>query len=254
MHVTILHEDEHLVAIDKPPGLLVHRTRLAAGTDDCALTRVRDQIGAFVFPVHRLDRATSGVLVFAKTSSAATVLAGAFENGSVAKRYLALVRGWPEACGVVNHPLARDPERASTGQPMLESRTVWRRLARLACSFAVDPRHATTRYALIEANPRSGRRHQIRRHFHHLAHPLIGDTTHGKGEHNRAIAAWLGIARLWLHALALTLVHPATSKRLTIRAPLGPEWRTLLTRDEWVWDDPACESFLVEGAGYPSDE
>lgn len=237
--LTILHADEAIVAIDKPAGLLVHRTRLAAGTEESALSRVRAQLGAFVFPVHRLDRATSGVLVFGRTPTAAQALARAFEDASVAKRYVALVRGWPEQRGVIDHPLARDPERASAGQPLLESRTSWRRLARVEWPFAVDPRHPTSRYALIEVHPRTGRRQQIRRHCHHIAHPLIGDTTHGRGEHNRAVAAWLGVTRLWLHALALTVPHPITGQPLTIQAPLGAEWRTLLTRGEWLWDDDA---------------
>lgn len=237
----LLHLDEHVVAIDKPVGLLVHPTGLAAGEHDAALGRLRDQLGARVHPLHRLDRATSGVVLFARSSEVARGLARDFATAQVAKRYLALVRGWPEAAGVIEHPLARDPERAAAGQALLEARTGFTRLGRVEWPFAVDARHPSTRYALVEARPETGRRHQIRRHLRHAAHPLIGDTTHGKGAHNRAVAAHLGITRLWLHAWEIAFTHPVTGGRLTIRAPLGPEWRTLVEHGPWCWDGADAE-------------
>lgn len=239
--LTLLHVDEHVVAIDKPAGLLVHPSGLAAGERDAALGRLRDLLGERVYPVHRLDRATSGVVLFARSPDDARVLAHAFATGQVAKRYLALVRGWPEPDGVIEHPLARDPERAAAGQVLLEARTRWTRLGRVEWPFAVDARHPSTRYALVEARPETGRRHQIRRHLRHAAHPLIGDTTHGKGAHNRAVAAWLGVTRLWLHAAEITIRHPRSDAPLTIRAPLGPEWRTLAAHGPWSWDGAGAE-------------
>jgi len=177
--------------------------------------------------LHRLDKATSGVLAFARGAAVARALGEAFESGRVRKRYLALVRGWPDQAGEVDHPLARDPELPSAGQPRLPAVTRWRRLATFEWPFP-DGRHATSRYALVEVEPLSGRRHQIRRHFKHLAHPLVGDTTHGKGAHNRAVAAWLGASRLWLHASRLEL--PAVDGRpaLAIESLPGAEWAPLL--------------------------
>ncbi|MFD0667243.1 pseudouridine synthase [Ramlibacter sp. MAHUQ-53] len=226
MILRILHLDAHQVAIDKPAGLLVHRTSLDAQEDRNALDLLQAQLGERLWPAHRLDKATSGVLLFARSAEAARELGLAFQEGRVVKRYFALVRGWPPEAGTIDHPLARDHEKPSAGQPHLEAVTQYRRLACFDWPFSVDPRHPTSRYALVEAQPLTGRQHQIRRHFKHIAHPLVGDSTHGKGAHNRAVAQWLGTARLWLHAHHLAL--PGAGGMLAIEAPCGPEWAPLL--------------------------
>lgn len=218
----LLHQDRDLVAIDKPPGLLVHPSALDAHETRNALALLQAQLGEPLWTVHRLDKGTSGVLLFARHAEAARALGAAFESGAIGKRYLALVRGWPPVSGEIDQPLARDPERPSAGQPRVAAVTRYRRLACFDWPFA-DDRHPSSRYALVEAEPLSGRRHQIRRHFKHIAHPLVGDSTHGKGAHNRAVAAWLGVARLWLHATRLTL----PDGRVMASAP-GAEWAPLL--------------------------
>jgi tRNA pseudouridine65 synthase len=219
----ILHEDADLVAVDKPCGLLVHPTALDAHEERSALQLLQAQRGERLHPLHRLDKATSGVLLLARNPQAARAWGAAFEAGTVRKHYLALVRGWPPEAGTIDHALARDPELPSAGQVRLPAVTHFRRLATFEWPFQVDARHATSRYALVEVQPESGRRHQIRRHFKHIAHPLVGDTTHGKGAHNRAVAQWLGTSRLWLHALRIAL--PAGP---VIEAALGAEWEALL--------------------------
>ncbi len=235
----LLYRDAQLVVVVKPPGLLVHRTALDAHEQRAALQLVRDQIGSPVWPVHRLDKGTSGVLAFALDPDTARHLGAQFEAGVPRKAYLALVRGWPAAAeGVIDHPLARDPERPSTGQPLLAARTRFERLARVEWPFATDARHPASRYALLQVFPESGRRHQIRRHMKHVAHPLIGDATHGKGAHNRAVAGWLQVQRLWLHALSLELVHPTTGTPLRFKAPPDADWHTLLAQGPWQWDAP----------------
>jgi tRNA pseudouridine65 synthase len=221
----ILHADDALVAVDKPAGLLVHPSGLDAHEQRTALKLLRDQLGQRLWPLHRLDKATSGVLLFARHADAAREWGLAFEQGRVRKRYLALVRGWPAEAGEIAQPLARDPELPSEGQERLPAVTRFRRLACFEWSFRVDA-HPTSRYATVEVEPLTGRRHQIRRHFKHLAHPLVGDTTHGKGAHNRAVAGWLGTSRLWLHALEVELL--AASGPVRISAAPGPEWSALL--------------------------
>jgi tRNA pseudouridine65 synthase len=227
----LLHVDDDLVAIDKPAGLLVHPSALDAHESRTALDLLRAQLGLPLWTVHRLDKATSGVLLFARSVEAARRLGAAFEAAQVHKRYLALVRGWPAASGEIDHALARDPELPSTGQKRLPAITRFRRLACHEWPFT-DGRHATSRYALVEVQPLSGRRHQIRRHFKHLGHPLIGDSTHGKGAHNRAVALWLGAQRLWLHASRLELPGIAGRATLEIDAPAGSEWQRLLPPTE----------------------
>ena len=226
MPLPIVHLDEDLVAIDKPAGLLVHPSALDAQEDRSALMLLRDQLGQHLWPLHRLDKGTSGVLVFARNAQAARRWGVAFDDGRARKRYFALVRGWPLDEGVIDQALARDPELPSTGQERLPAVTRFRVLDRFDWPFSVDGRHPTSRYALVEVEPLTGRRHQIRRHFKHIAHPLVGDTTHGKGAHNRAVAQWLGVSRLWLHARELELREGDVSVRMA--APCGEEWARLL--------------------------
>jgi len=219
---SIIHLDPDLVAIDKPAGLLVHPTSLDAHETHTALRWLEDTLGQRLFPLHRLDKATSGVLLFARHAEGARQWGRAFESGAVDKRYVALVRGWPDESGVIDYALARDPELPSEGQVRVPAMTRFSTLARHEWPFSADRRHATSRYALVEVEPLTGRRQQIRRHFKHIAHPLIGDTTHGKTTHNRAVAAWLGVRRLWLHATAVRLPGG-----LRVEAPCGAEWRSL---------------------------
>lgn len=240
--VVVHHEDEHLLIVHKPPGLLVHRTALDRHEHDSLLDRLRLWLSpaeaARLAPAHRLDKGTSGLLIFTRHAEAARQMGRLFDQGLVHKHYLALVRGWPAPAGACDHPLARDPERPSLGQPQLPALTRYRRLARVEWPLNVDPRFPTARYALVEAEPLTGRRHQIRRHFKHLAHPLVGDATHGKGPHNRAVAAWTGTTRLWLLAHRLSLPHPIHGQPLSCQAHPEPEWPALLQRGNWLADDP----------------
>ncbi len=202
----VLYRDEHLLAIDKPAGLAVHRGW--APERDVVVTRVADAFGVRPHPVHRLDRATSGVLLLALSPEAARRLGEAFAERAVDKRYLALVRGVPAAAGVLDHPVPSDEDRASPRVPAVTAWTV---------------REPFGRYTLVEARPLTGRLHQIRRHFKHLSCPLVGDVKYGKGVHNRFFRERFGLHRLFLHAAALGLRHPMTGEALLIEAPLPAE-------------------------------
>jgi tRNA pseudouridine65 synthase len=215
-----LHEDDDLLVLNKPAGLLVHPTALDAHETDTLLARAEAQWARRLFPAHRLDKGTSGVLLMAKTSDVASRLGEAFRDGRIAKTYLGLVRGWPrDASGSIEHPLARDPERPSQGQTLLPAETRWRCLQRYEWVFASQPGFVSTRGALLQLEPLQGRRHQLRRHCKHIAHPLLGDATHGKGPLNRAFAAHVGVQRLWLHAWRLGLPDGRQ-----FQAPPGAEW------------------------------
>lgn len=202
----VLYRDAWLIAVDKPSGLAVHR----GWAEDrvVALTRVRDLAGRHVHPVHRLDRATSGVLLFAFTGETTRRFQAELEAGRVEKRYLALVRGIPPEEGVIDHPLPRTP-----GGPRVPAVTEFRRLG-------VFERGVFERYAWMEVVPRTGRLHQIRRHFKHISHPLIGDVRYGKGEHNRLFRERFGLHRLALHALELAFAHPEDGHAVRIVAPV----------------------------------
>ncbi len=202
----ILFRDERLVAVDKPSGLLVHRG--GWGNDRVvAMTLVRDQLGRHVFPLHRLDRATSGVLLFALSSEEAALLCPLFEQGLIEKRYVALVRGVPPAEGLIDSPVPGSP----SGQ-RLPAVTRFRLLSALE--------NLSGRFSLVEAIPLTGRLHQIRRHLKHLGHPLIGDVNYGKGDLNRLFRERYGLRRLALHACSAAFAHPATGERIFAKAPL----------------------------------
>ena len=206
----------------------MHRTGLDAGETRFALQMLREQLGRPVWPAHRLDKGTSGVLLFALDADTAGAVGQQFETGhAIRKTYQAMVRGWSEAEGVIDHPLRRlrdDPHgrsgAAGEAQPAL---TRYRTLGRVQLPLA-QGRFESTRCALVELMPLTGRRHQLRRHLKHIAHPILGDATHGKGPLNRAVADLLGLQRLWLHATRLELDHPATGQRLRIEAEPGDEW------------------------------
>lgn len=222
----ILHRDDHLIAIDKPPGLLVHRTGLDAGETRFAVQLLRDQIGQPVWPVHRLDKGTSGVLLFALDAETAALMGRAFESGQgMQKTYHAIVRGWPADDGLIDHPLKRMPDDMRTErEEVQDAQTRFKTLER--CELPIPQgSFPTTRCALVELQPLTGRRHQLRRHMKHIAHPIIGDATHGRGPLNRAVAAFLGVQRLWLHAHTLSFVHPHTQMPIWLQATNGLPWR-----------------------------
>jgi tRNA pseudouridine65 synthase len=219
--LTILHRDAHIVAVHKPPGLLVHRSAISRDSV-FLLQRLRDQLGQRVYPVHRLDRATSGVIVFGLDPGTAAALADGFAAGTVVKGYLAVARGWVDAEGLIDHPV-RDEDAGADARP---ASTRYRRLATLELPYAVD-RYPSTRYSLVAVEPLTGRRQQIRKHFKHISHHLVGDTTHGNGRHNRFFRDRLGIDRLLLQAQSLTFTHPVGGALIAIEAVPDPAWRRI---------------------------
>jgi len=255
----ILYRDEWLIAVDKPSSLLVHRSPIAADAERFAVQLLRDQIGQRVYPAHRLDRGTSGVLLFALNREVAAALGQQFEAHTVDKRYVAIVRGYPPESGTIDHPLARlldpiersrgrgagarddlpeDEERSSSlgttpstasAQPAL---TRFRRLATTELPHAVD-RYPTSRYALVELEPESGRRHQLRRHLKHISHPIIGDSSYGKGRHNRLFHTLFGCQRLLLACTRLGLTHPVTRTPLILQAAPAEDFSRVMEALGW---------------------
>lgn len=226
----ILYQDDVVVAIDKPAGLLVHRTSLDSQATEFALQRLRDQIAAHVYPVHRLDRPTSGVLLFGLHPEAARDLTMQFADRAVEKTYTAFVRGFCDDCGSYDRPLRDKVDPRSTTRLQGAERdavTEFRTLDRFEVPFS-DGRHATSRYSLLRLVPRTGRRHQIRRHLKHASHPILGDTEHGDHRHNQRFRETFGLTRMLLVATSLGFTHPRTGRKLVLNAPLGREFEELL--------------------------
>ncbi|HEU4669782.1 MAG TPA: pseudouridine synthase [Dyella sp.] len=228
----ILYQDDALVAVNKPAGLAVHRSKLVGPADAFLVDLLREQLGGAVYLAHRLDRATSGVLLAARSSEVAGALGEQFMGREVDKQYLAVVRGWPEPSeGMVDYPL---PGARETG-PRHEARTRYRRLATVEVPIALG-RYPQQRYALVECAPETGRFRQIRKHMAHIHHPIIGDSQHGRSDHNRLFKQHFGCFRMLLHARRISLTHPLGGQPLSIEAPLDEAFRALLARFGWTTD------------------
>ena len=218
----VLHLDNAFAVVGKPAGLMVHDSALARGESDFAADRLREQFGRPVFLVHRLDRATSGCLLLAFDRETAGALGRTLMSHEVHKTYWAICRGWPEDAFVIDHPLDGGPGKPDK-KPAV---TAFRTLARVELDEP-SAGFPTSRYAWLEATPRTGRFRQIRRHLKHVSHHLIGDTSHGDGRHNRAFRM-RGIHRMLLHARSLGFVHPHTGEPLLVEAPVEGEFAKAL--------------------------
>ena len=233
----ILYQDKHIVAINKPSGLLVHKSPIDKHETRFALQEVRDQVGQYVYPVHRLDKPTSGVLLFALSKEVAAVMSDAFRENAVKKEYVAVLRGYVEDKGVVEHPLKQmldtkaEKERGITKEEQ-EACTEYECLATVELPYAVKP-YATARYSLVRLKPQTGRKHQLRRHMKHIHHHMMGDTKHGRGEHNTLFREKFDCHRLLLHARQITFVHPVDKRTLVIKAGFDETFKKLLETFGW---------------------
>ena len=216
--IPVLHQDAQLAVVDKPAGLMAHASAMARGEDDFLVDRLRRQFDRPVHLVHRLDRATSGCLLVAFEREVAAELGRIFMSREVDKDYLAVCRGWPEAELLLDYPLDGGP-----GKP--ERKPAVTRFTRLATAeiSTASAQHPSSRYALLNCSPQTGRYRQIRRHLKHLSHHLIGDSSHGDGRHNRAFRM-AGVHRMLLHAWRLSFRHPGSGRAISVVAPLDPEF------------------------------
>lgn len=234
----ILYQDECCVVINKPTKMLVHRSWLDRHETVFVMQTLRDQLGKLVYPVHRLDRPTSGALLFALDSDSARVLSGQFEEKTVQKQYLAVVRGYAPERLVIDYPLKVRLDKiadkfADSTKPPEDAITKLECLATTEQPFVSCARFATSRYSLVRLTPTTGRKHQLRRHMKHIFHPIVGDTTYGDKVQNRAITANLGVNRLLLHAQMLEFTHPKTGERVAVRASVDGEFTQVLERFGW---------------------
>ena len=233
----ILYQDEHIVAINKPSGLLVHKSPIDKHETRFALQELRDQIGQYVYPVHRLDKPTSGVLLFALNAETAKTVSQLFRDNLVQKEYIAIVRGYTESKGEIDHPLKQmldtkvQKEKGITKEEQ-EAQTEYERLETVELPYPVS-RYPVARYSLVKLLPKSGRKHQLRRHMKHIFHPIVGDTKHGRGEHNNLFRKKFECHRLLLHAQKMVFMHPVSKKKLVIVAPLDQVFEDLFKVFRW---------------------
>lgn len=218
-----------MVAINKPHGLLVHPSSLARDASQFALHLLRDQLGQKVYPVHRLDRKTGGVLMFSLDKALLPEWQQSFRNGWVKKKYLAIVRGYIEQSGSIDYPIKKENGK------LQEAVTNYKCLHRAELHFPFGI-HQTSRYSLVEIQPLTGRMHQIRKHFSHIRHPIIGDRPHGCNKQNRLFKEKWNMETMMLHALEASLLHPVHNHRITIRAKLQAEFLRMMHIMSWELD------------------
>jgi tRNA pseudouridine65 synthase len=223
----IIYRDEYLIAINKPHGLLVHRSTIAADAEEFALQLLRDQIGLKVNPVHRLDRATGGALLFAFDKEVEIALQKQFSDNQISKNYLAIVRGYTPDSENIDYPLRKEN---GTLQEAFTSYTTLKR-AEIAVPLG---KHNTSRYSLIDVRPTTGRMHQIRKHLSHVNHPIIGDTTHGCNKQNKLFREKWAMTTLLLHASSLSFNHPVTGSLIRIVAPVNAEFVRVVGLMGWA--------------------
>lgn len=217
----IVYQDEHLIAINKPHGLLVHRSKIANDATEFALQMLRDQIGKQVSPVHRLDRKTAGVLLFAFEKDVEIAMQKQFQEGLVSKKYLAVLRGFAPDELEIDYPLAKE------NGTIQDAFTAFKTLQRTEIDVAFG-KHATSRYSLVEATPTTGRMHQLRKHFAHIFYPIIGDRKHGCNKQNKFFKEQFDMTTMLLHATELKFIHPVTKTEVLIQAELQEEFKQAL--------------------------
>ncbi|MCO4844562.1 MAG: tRNA pseudouridine(65) synthase TruC [Sulfurovum sp.] len=233
----ILYQDTYLVAINKPSGLLVHKSPIDKHETQFALQMLRDQIGQYVYPIHRLDKPTSGVLLFALSAEMAQTMSLLFRSSQVHKEYIAIVRGFTEDASLIDYPLkqmldTKEQKQKGITKEVQEAQTGYERLATVELPFPVS-RYPVARYSLVKLFPKTGRKHQLRRHMKHIFHPIVGDTKHGRGEHNKLFREKFDCHRLLLHANRLSFMNPINKQLLVIDAKTDDTWHKLFRNFGW---------------------
>ena len=217
----IIHQDEYIIAINKPHGLLVHQSPIARDAEEFALQLLKNQIGKFVWPCHRLDRKTGGLLLFALDKETEKEIQMLFRDNKIKKRYLAIVRGHTPDHLVIDYPLMKE------NGVMQDAITHFRTLQRTELPIPFG-KHETSRYSLVEAEPQTGRMHQLRKHFAHINHPIIGDRPHGCNKQNKLFKERWQMDSMMLHASALDFQHPKTKEHLYLTVKPQPEFQRTL--------------------------
>lgn len=233
----ILFEDDNLIAVNKPSGLLVHPSWIAPRGTPNLTSMLREYLQGTAYTIHRLDRPTSGVIVFGKNKETAQRMNQKFADRDVQKTYLCMTRGYTPEGDVIDYPLKEKLDKladkmSNPDKPAQEAVSEYRRLGTVELPIAVG-RYPASRYSLVEVKPKTGRKHQIRRHMKHISHPLVGDTKHGDGRHNQAFRDHFELDRLLLMAIELSFRHPESGELLTLKAPVDSSVDQLFSQFGW---------------------
>lgn len=229
MHIPIIYEDDHVFAVNKPNDVLVHKSHYARNITDHTLIELLQQQTQYhsLMPIHRLDRKTSGVILFAKEKEYLPVFSKLFEHQAIHKTYKAIVRGHTPSSGEIDTPIKRDDNGVYKA-----ALTHYKTLATVSLPIPVKP-YDNARYSLIELMPKTGRMHQLRKHMNKISHPIVGDHKYGDRFHNRMFVEKMNLSTLLLHATKIEFIHPYSNQVTTITAPLPQPWDEILNKLDW---------------------
>lgn len=227
--IEVLFEDDYCLIVNKPNNVLVHHSYYSRNIkDDSLLQLLRKQFeGSNFFPVHRLDRKTSGIIVLAKDKTYVSKFQALFTSDSIQKKYYALVRGFCEAAGRIDSRV-KNPD---TGV-YKEALTLYKTISQITLNIPVQP-YDTSRYSVLEFEPKTGRMHQLRKHANKMAHPIIGDHKYGNRHHNQMFESNFDLDLLFLHAHSLSFTHPFTDENLCITKKTPSFWNTFFKAVNW---------------------
>lgn len=226
----VIFEDDYIIAVNKPNNILVHHSKMANNqlNEKSLIALLRDKYNKNFYPIHRLDRKTSGVILFAKEKEYVSAFQDLFISNCIQKTYFGIVRGFsPKQIIIDSDVKGRDALIYKSAITRLET------LATIETNIAVTP-YNTSRYSLVELQPKSGRLHQLRIHMNKISHPLIGDPKYGDRFHNRMFVNKLGCSNLFLHAKEIGFIHPITQKKLHLKATFNKEWHDILGIFNWI--------------------
>lgn len=219
MNLEIVYEDQWCFVVNKPNNLLVHHSYYARNIEEDSLVELLKKQGYETpVPVHRLDRKTSGLILFSKTKEDVPVFQKLFDENKIEKTYWALVRGHVSESGIVDSPVKNERSNYK------EACTEYSCLKTFERDYDIPP-YPTQRYSLVEFKPKTGRYHQLRIHANKISHPIINDPKYGNRHHNHYFQENLGIHELFLHAKKLNLVHPVTGSNIEVEAELPDHWK-----------------------------
>ncbi len=226
----IIYQDSYIVAVNKPAGLLVHRTNFAEETEEFLLQKLRNQINQRVYPIHRLDRQTSGVILFALNPTTASLLGKQFQDKHPNKTYFCIVRGYMNEEIELDYAIKKENMKSR-----VDAVTRFEPLAKVELDIPTGP-YNTSRYSLVKAYPQTGKWHQIRQHLGHLRHYIVGDKRHGDHRHNKTWANKLNCPQMMLHAYQLCFTHPETQTDICLKAKFPEYWHRIFKEFGWTAD------------------
>lgn len=224
--IETVYEDEWLKVVNKPSNLIVHHSKYARNLDEtslCQLINENTESGNGIHPIHRLDRKTSGLIIFAKDKTVIPLFQNLFDQHNIQKTYIALVRGFVDDEGKLDFPIRADEDTIYK-----DAETHYKKIHQFELDIPVPP-YSTARYSILKLCPKTGRMHQLRKHMNKFSHPIIGDPKYGNRHHNHMFIDRIGVSNLFLHAKSLAFIHPKTQKKIIINADFPDFWKETFT-------------------------